>query len=282
MSRPTDPFDELRVRLEQAHAVVPDPTQARRRRPSRRVALLGVAGILATGTAVAATAPWSPTLGGDHGIEPPGRASRPVPAAQVQALAVLRRPQTDADRSAPVLRALRTVGRYLGTGVHVEGIRILRRHRDRTILLVPLQRVGPPGIGRDRELRDALCVYETDVPGAAGPPGTVTTRSGAAVPLPQHVSGAACGTLADLRRRGIGGTTAGLVPDGVARVRLTARDGETLTAPVRDNYYELPVRGRPRGGAGTDAGTERRLRDVSGRPTVWLDARGRPVPKGDR
>ena len=58
-----------------------------------------------------------------------------------------------------------------------------------------------------------------------------------------------------------------LVPDGVARVEVTLRDGSVHLLDVRNNAVELSV------GSITILGNLR---------TRWLDPRGREVPKARR
>lgn len=262
MTRISDPFDELRSKLEQAHSA--DHHHAAIGRQSRRtdrgrvrsVGLLATAAVLVTGTAVAATTPWNPTLGGDNGVDPPTRTTGDVPAEQARALEVLRRPQTDADRSPAVLDALRTVSPRIGSGLNVDGIRLLRKHSQDNVLLLPFEQAGPEEDPRN-QIPDGLCVY-TAYTGAAG---SGPSDAGGA-PAPTPISAASCGTLADIQH----GRVTGLVPDGVSRVRATLSDGKSVTVDVADNYYELASKNG-----------ERPAADPS--DLVWLDADGRVVPK---
>lgn len=293
-----DQLDADLDRLRAAHFQIPDPDPdhvqdvrgrvlatipvAHNRRPaSARVArrrtrrILGVAagGILIAGTAVAATSPWHPQLGGSDRGEPASRSARPVPSAFTDRLAILRRPQSDIDRSASVQRALGLLDRDIAGGVYVDGIRHLRDRKDGTVVLVPMRRYGPknhPGVAPQR---NGLCVY------------FVSTRP----TKPGSAGGASCGTVAELERRGIGSITTGLVPDGVDRVRVTLKTGRTLTADVIDNYYELPFAipevPFPADGKITPAlrAAQRHqiriTRQIIGRPKTWLDGDGRPIRK---
>lgn len=269
MSDHDDPFVELRDQLERAHDghrlhPTPSPRPGWWRRP--RIGVLAVGAILVTGTAVAATTPWNPKVGGDLGDRELSRSQQDVPEAQRTILGVLRREQTDADRNPAVLRALKVTPSTLGSGLRVNGIRLLRAHANRTVLLLPFRRVGPPGMPA-QGFKDGLCLYTADV---ANPS---STPSG----TPGFTSGAGCGSLNDVRRGRLRSTTTGLVPDGVARVRVTLTTGRTLTADVSDNYYELPIDVTTQGG-GTDVDGAP-FRSINGRPVVWLNDNGRAVPK---
>ncbi len=77
-------------------------------------------------------------------------------------------------------------------------------------------------------------------------------------------AGGTCGTFADLYRHGhIGwpGPPFGLVPDGVANVKLRVRGGRTITAPVRGNVYAVD----------DDV--------VAIQPPRWFDVSGHEIPK---
>jgi hypothetical protein len=236
-----------------------------RRRPRRRRGLWLVPAIAAAAVAALlllrapapnderpATPPaptWTPVLGDARR----GHATisrEPVPPEQLRAFAVLRRAPTAADRS-PAVRALL---RYLGRethGVRVDAIRLLSRRGDRLVILVPMDQLDRP------VMRDPLCVMETVVIRGNPPPGTPPAGSPGG-------AGETCRTLPDLRRHGyLGwpGPPFGLVPDGVATVKLRVRGGRTITAPVRGNVYDVP-----------DAG-------FAIQPPRWFDVNGREIPK---
>lgn len=243
------------------------------RRRTRKLLGIAVGGILVGGTAVAATTPWHPQLGGGDRRTPATRSARTVPAAMTDHLAVLRRPQSDIDRTASVQRALGLLDRDIAGGVYVDGIRHLKYRQDGTVILVPMRRYGPKNLPGVAPQLNGLCVY------------VASSRPA----KPGSVGGASCGTVADLGRRGIGSITTGLVPDGVDRVRVTLKNGRTLTAKVTDNYYELPftIPDVPFPADGTitpgyRAAQRHQLRvtrQVIGRPKIWLGTDGRPVRK---
>jgi len=159
---------------------------------------------------------------------------RPVPRDQLAAFAILRRPATAADRSPAVRALLDRLPASEVEGVHLDAVRLLAK--DRLTLLVPMERTPIP------RMRDGLCVLTEFDDG----------------------SGMTCGTLAYLRAHGRIGFTVpplGLVPDGVASVRVRVRGGRSVTAPVRDNFYVL------------EAG------EVPIQPPVWLDVSGRVIPR---
>jgi len=226
---------------------------ARRRRTPRRrrlvpavVALAAVAAVLVllpprpeapnpSDERVVTPSPAPTTAPRDDRRLPPA-SHRPVPADQLAAFAILRRPPTAADRSPAVRELLRTVPATEVRGVHIDAVRVLAKRGKYLTLLVPMERSSIP------VMRDALCVL------TALPDGT----------------GMTCGTLADLRKHGSIGFTIpafGLVPDGVARVKVRVRGGRTVTAPVRNNLYVLDEREFPI------------------QPPVWLDASGHEISR---
>jgi hypothetical protein len=201
---------------------------------------------------------WTPVLGDNQR----GHASisrSPFPPDQLRALAILRRPPTERDRSAAVRRLLSFVGSHGLHGVRVDSIRVLSQHGKRLALLVPAVRAGEhaPGIPASKTVQhDALCVFITVVARGSGP---YAGKLGGA--------GSTCGTLASFREHGYIGFTLpafGLVPDGVAGVKLRLRGGRTIIAPVGNNVYDLTDMG--------DAG-------FPIQPPVWLDMSGHRIPR---
>lgn len=184
---------------------------------------------VATPSAAATTAPRD-----DRRLPPASR--RPVPSDLLAALAILRRPPNAADRSPDVRQLLRTVPASEVRGVYMDAVRVLAQRARGLTLLVPMERTPLPA------KREGLCVLSALSDG----------------------SGMTCGTLADLHKHGyIGwpGPPLGLVPDGVASVKLRVRGGRTITAPVHDNVYAVDE-------------------DVFAiQPPVWLDVNGRVIPK---
>jgi hypothetical protein len=253
-----------------ARAVVARGARRRTWRPSRRVGLLAVGAVIATGSAVAATGGWHPVLGDDHRGHP-REARAPIPADETAALGVLRRAQTDADRTPQVRAVLRMLGRGEINGVHTDGIRVLRTRSDGVTVLVPIERVGRHDKGYPSSIRrDVLCVMTgTRVSSRTA---TVTDRQGHRKTLRTPgglMTGASCGGLDELRTTGIGGATntdrgwvsSKLVPDGVASVVIRLRRHRTIAVAVHDNFYEL--------------NTGRELTPAWG--VRWLDASGNRI-----
>lgn len=235
-----------------------------RRVPRRTIGLLTVAAALAGGTALAATTPWSPTVG-DERRGHPTLATTEVPAAQRDALAVLRRPQEDRDRTPAVAELLKLLIADLTGGVHLPSVRALDVRPDGTTVLFAAERDGKnqPGFPPE-ERREVVCLlYGTDIAIIRG----VRTR------IPGPSAGTTCGTTTDLRRGRIfmgaqwDGRLElnGLVPDGVAGVAVTLRTGRTVEASVENNTFHIDT-------AVPDGSYE----DA---PIRWLDADGAPVPK---
>lgn len=124
-------------------------------------------------------------------------------------------------------------------GVRIDAVRVLARRGGQTTILIPAERLR----GMRGSPLDVLCVVSGVDGGGAG--GT-------------------CGTYADLYTHGhIGwpGPPFGLVPDGVASVKLRVRGGRTITAAVRNNVYSVDE----------DV--------VAIQPPVWIDANGRRIPR---
>ncbi|MCW2983717.1 MAG: hypothetical protein JWR63_1287 [Conexibacter sp.] len=267
-------------RLQALYASPPPPADrpiAQSWRPSRRAGLLALGAVIASGTAVAATTTgWHPQLGSPDRQDRPRAAAAAVPAEQLAMLAVLRRPQTDADRGRLVRMALRRLDRSLVNGVHVDAIRVIDQGSQSATILVPAERTGSyePRY-RKRATRDVLCLHTIAyMPATKIPrPGRPTIRFRGS-----YGRGSTCGTTATLRTTGIRAGTgesrvitgpvdydhgplthyATLVPDGVAKVTVNLRHGRTLTVPVRHNVYRFAVPG---------------IQSQLG--TVWYDAAGR-------
>ncbi len=212
---------------------------ARKRRTRRRRGACAAAIVVLIGApALAATGVWRPKLGDDR-IEGATITGQAPPAEQMKLLGVLRREQTDRDRSATTRDALKYVGRGFA-GVRTNSIRLLAQTpQDRGIILIPVaryqlveQKLPADTPKRVRDLmspkRDGLCVYELDSIDGAG----------AACYSTQDVEqGRAWGSL--------GRRAAWLVPDGVATLKSEYDGGRSVTAPVHDNLalYTVP-RGR--------------------------------------
>jgi hypothetical protein len=203
-------------------------TDAGPRRAFRYLAAAAAALVVAV-PATAATTGWDPFHDPDRRLPRPSVSELPPATSLTSQLAVLRRNQTAADRSAPVQAALRGFDDE-SSGVQLEAVRLLPGGA----VLVPVKRFEPrgPGGGRPEDRRDdAVCLYS---PGSG--------RTG----------GTACFTAAQVREgqaiTSQGATVDGLVPDGVAGVRLRSAGG-TAEAAVRDNYFavELPPIAGPGG-----------------------------------
>ncbi|HXR13437.1 MAG TPA: hypothetical protein VN740_02175, partial [Solirubrobacteraceae bacterium] len=89
------------------------------------------------GTAFAAVAIWTPLLGTPQYGYNPGAAASAPPEAQLDALAVLRRPQTDADRGALSQAALTYINNYT-SGVRTAYVRLLATAGSEAFVLVPV------------------------------------------------------------------------------------------------------------------------------------------------
>jgi hypothetical protein len=217
-----------------------------RRRPARWLALLAAGGVVAGGTALAATGAWHPVLGSPDRGPQPLAAGAGVPADQLAALAILRRPQTDADRGPLVQSALKVLSRQFINGIHTDAIRVVHHGPREVVVLIPAERVTTE--------RDDLCLMSGTYQ-KASTVGTLHFRAG-------YSWGMACGGMDRVRSTGLetgyGGRIVGrgtfadvtshrvtLVPDGVARVKVRLRGGRSVTVPVKDNVYNYTIHGSP-------------------------------------
>ena len=239
----------------QALGTRPTPRRARRLRLPRRTAAFGLAAVVVTGTALAATQPWAPSLGRPELRDVPASTSASdVPDDQVALLGVLARPQDSADRGARTQALLRHLG-VEASGVRTDSIRALTSPAGEDAVLVSVERAGAvAGVGEPGQA-DALCVLVAD--------------------------GGFCGKADDLRAGHFmvlaGDHVYGLVPDGVSSVQLDYPGGQTRSAGVRHNFYAItdaPVANRnvPTPGGGSAPLT------MPAPPAIrWLDSGGNPV-----
>ena len=192
----------------------------------------GLALVAVTGAATASSLWLAPAGNPTYGFNP-GLASSAPPAAQLGALAVLRGPQTDGDRTNGVQAALTDVNNFT-TGLRSNYVRVLETTRAGPVVLVPVQRRGASAVGgRARPaIRDALCVYYPFIDHGSLNTNTHCWRTG------QLLAGQALA--------GIGAHEYGLVPDGVLSVRVAVGAWEK-SVQVHRNFFDVT---RPVGGTG--------------------------------
>lgn len=244
--------DFERQLLGAARALPPATNETARSRRSRRIAVGALASVAVTGSALAAVHPWSPQLGNDRFNEPrPQQVGGGPMAAQLQRMAVFRRAPQPSDRGKDVREVLRALSGIFVRGVETDAVR--RVAVDRGALVLIPARSWRPGLDA-RERRDVVCVVP-DLDGA-----TNQTR--------------ACWTTQDILEghavASLGHVLFGLVPDGVATVRLELAGGIAPSAPVSDNAFALQadnLSNDPE--AEHAAGAVDRVR--------WLDAQGDDV-----
>lgn len=228
----------------------------RRRGPGVRTLLVAaVAGLAVTSSALAATGVWRPWADEEGERRPTVTADAP-PERQLDLLGVLRRDQTQADRSA----AEEGVLRYLGKGV--TGVRsdFIRRLGPGGAVLVPVAGYNqqPPDLPQAPDAlkrmfapgRDGLCVFVGEPNGDGGGFECLSTAQVSTGYLPPS----------------LGPRMYGLVPDEVVRVNIRLEGGASVTAPVRDNFFSVSVSRNPADPAPV-AAAPRELR--------WLDPSGR-------
>jgi hypothetical protein len=231
-------------------------TVAGRRRPwrltRRRAGSLAIALGLIAGPAAAAVQPWRFVLGRPEIHDTPhGEAVTPTPAGETSVLAVLRRPQNDADRSADAQKLLRSVGVEFA-GVREDSVRVVAAG-SHTVAVLTAEHVGDPSQPDRGGLKDVVCLTNA----VGGTCGSIKTLLG--------------GHLASYA----GPHVMGLAPDGVATVVLRYSGGRSISAPVRDNVFfsdSAPTATVP-GTSTTPDFT------VSAAPTSidWLDQRGHRI-----
>jgi hypothetical protein len=141
----------------------------------------------------------------------------PVPPEQAQTFAILRRPQSDADRSPAVQKLLKSVNSQTISGVRVDAVRLLAERSGRVAILLPIRRLLDPR-GHAHDWRDPLCLVEGD----------------------QHGSGMTCAKSVDALRGRLRWPIPprGLAPDPAASVSIRVRGGKTVAVDVRNNYYD--------------------------------------------
>jgi len=224
--------------------------RALRTRPSRIVAV-GLACLAFGGTAMAASGVWNPIVGSSS--DPATLSNTPVPAELTAALGVLRRDQTDRDRSAEVEATLN--GGEMPDGVRLDSVRYLAPgdNGEATILLSGLR----AAVYETEE--EPICVARP----IAGNPSAVSL----CFDLPMLISDHARAMFVDASNSG---TAFGLVPDGVATVTAKFGSAPDRTVSVANNYWELDVSGAEMSNANGESGVQR---------TVWRDADGNLVPQ---
>jgi hypothetical protein len=254
-----------------------------RRRQARIGGVLAVSAVTLSGVAAAAGL-WNPQLGDAHRGQPTSSVS-PPPADQLADFAVLRRAATSADQGAQSEYALKLLDPSFH-GVRIAYVRLVGPSGG--YVLIPVESYSP--LDGTSET-NALCLFARD-PVDGGGLSCYTTQQilqGQAVDtLLTPAAGPITGTkhqsdgthlvtangshviVSNGPAMIAGGITSGLVPDGVARVRLTNSDG-TVTVAVHDNLYEAAIPD------GTSGGTRHPL----GGPLTaeWLDAQGQVIAK---
>lgn len=189
---------------------------------------VGIALVAITGAATASSL-WLARAGNPiYGFNP-GLASSSPPAAQLAALAVLRRPQTDGDRGPGVQAALADVNNFT-TGIRSNYVRMLETTRDGAVVLVPVQRRDASAVGAPAQpaIDNALCVYYPFS-------GTSSLNSSTHCWSTQQL-------LAGQALAGIGDHEYGLAPDGVSSVLVVlGRWQKSVT--VTGNFFDatLPI-----------------------------------------
>lgn len=197
-------------------AAAREPRSRQWRFGPHRGVVVSLAALAIAAPALAITRPWNPVLSRTGIDGPVSTDPSPVISSARKALGVLRRPQTteDRQRTAPLVKVI-------GAGNQVAGVQteFIRSVADRWAL-VPAKSVttGPSSTASDQ-----LCLTDgTSI--ACGPASSVGTTGITALSA----------TTTETRY-------AGLVPDGVARVRFTTKTGARETAEVASNFFSLNV-----------------------------------------
>jgi hypothetical protein len=168
------------------------------RRSRRRALLLPV--LAAAAAAALALVVWAAPEDPEREVS-----SKPPVTNDVRdLLAVLRRPENEADRSAPAREAREELTAEPGAAFRLVG---LTEQGKGIVIAAPV--------------RDGVCIYYPDIDG-----GGVNCWN-----AEQIAGGRAHGALGDQLH--------GLVPDGTERVKLTFTGGDEKTPPVKDNFFDV-------------------------------------------
>lgn len=188
------------------------------RRGVRRLIVAGAGLLIFAAPALAVTQPWSPAMSRPNIDKPVSTSAAPVASQARDALAVLRRPQAQADRDGaePLLRTV-GVGNQLD-GVQTSDVRALPGRW--ALVPVTTARTGPASVASNQ-----ICITNGELIGCA--PASGMKDHGTAVAM----------AAADRS------TYAGLVPDGVTRVRFVPKRGSAVEGEVTSNFYTLTVPG---------------------------------------
>jgi len=245
----TDMFlDRLGDQLRAAERALIAANAPRRRRVTRKAAVLAFAALAVAVPALAATEPWKPIFGRPALRDvPAGTSESPIPNDEQALLGVLRRPQEPRDHGEAAQDLLRSVGQEFA-GVRPDSLRLLTSSTGHSALLVSAEKVG-------RETENPVCIA---VPHGGFCGGAATLRTGL------------LGTF--------GANVVGLVPDGAAKVELTFADGQTRSADIRDNFFwidEAPTTQRTV--PGPDGQKTAPMTMTAAFTTTWLDGEGHAV-----
>ena len=175
--------------------------------------------------ATATVGGWNPfdEASGNGRIPAPSVSARPVDPALAATLGVLRRPQSASDRAAITSERLKGLSGDAFRGAQLDSIRLVDPRSG--VVLVPFEEGPVPRDDRGRPLpgfegfSNVACIVTRTTDGA----GAISCHTAEKVR-----SGLAVGSGS--------GDVSGLVPDGVARVRLIRGD-ESAEAPVRNNFF---------------------------------------------
>ena len=255
--------DQLHAAQLAASPVAPQGGRVTRLLGRRSTVAAVLVAIIAPSAALAITQPWRPDLSRPGVDRKVSTDAAPVSDAALGAFAVLRRAQSDSDRSdaTPLIWAI-GMGNQVDR-VQLKGIRMVAPHW----ALVPAKaaQTRPGGV----TAQDQLCLTDGEDVG--------------------------CTNAETVKANGVGVLAAsktsthliGLVPDGVARVRFTPDSGSPIEVAVTGGFYQLtvpsarslPAIKAPPGydGPSTIPGPPA---PVSGK-LAWLDTRGNAVGPAD-
>lgn len=208
-------------------AAPPGPARPRRQLRMRHAFVIGVGMLVASGAATASSVWLAPAGNRLYGFNPGLSPSAP-PASQLAALAVLRRPQTAADRGSDVQAALADVNEFT-LGLRSDYVRVLARTGAGAVVLAPVERrdAASAGTTGSAAIANALCVYV--------PVNGVTVGETTHCWTTQQL-------LAGSAIAEVGGHAYGLAPDGVTAVRLSLGAWHR-SAPVTDNFFDVKLPG---------------------------------------
>lgn len=253
-------------RIEQSAA---SSRRSRSRFSVPRIAAVALVATAFTGTAMAATGVWNPSIGDQANTPSPAISATPVPAAMAEALGAFRRAPDAQDHGPAVEATLSTLGGRFADGIRPDSVRYLGDDASGEAMVL---------VSAERSLftsGDAVSVFGSGEPACVVVPNS--GEGGEAVPMCFGLDKILAGeaeVLIDSADH-LSGEVWGLVPDGVASVTARFGDDAVHQVPVTDNHFVYRW-GNPQAHLIKESLVYWTSRS---KDTVWRDAEGNVVPQ---